>query len=39
MVNLQRSGNLSSVMTGFAGNMNLVSFVLGKVCVAHSGQL
>ena len=33
------SGNVALVMSGFGKDGNLVPFVLGEMCVFHSGQL
>jgi hypothetical protein len=32
-------GKIAFVMSGFAEDGNLLPFVLGEVCVIHSGQL
>ncbi len=36
---IHNSGNLTFVMSGFGKDGNLIPFVLGDVCVFHSGQL
>lgn len=36
---VQQHGNGTLAMTGFHKDGNLVSFVLGEVCVVHFGQL
>ena len=33
------AGNVTLVMSGFGKDGNLVPFVLGEMCVFHSGQL
>jgi len=38
-VAVHHAGNVASVMSGFGKDGNLVPFVLGDVCVFHSGQL
>ena len=38
-LSVHHSGNVALVMSGFVEDGNLVSFVLGEMCVVHSRQL